>query len=254
MNDFATSASALGDGLSKSASSMKLAGASMNQTLAMLTGMAEITQNANESGNALKIFSMRIRGMKGELEELGEEVDPTVDSISKVQTQILNLTKGKVNIFNDAGEFRNYYDIMNDISKIYDKLNSKSQASLSEILFGKQRGNQGAALLQSFQSGQVEKAFETAENSAGSAAKEQERWLNSLEAKTAQFKAAWEELSTKVLDSDFLKGLIDSGTEFVSVLSKITGGLKPLPTLAAAVAAALSFKNIGKDKLFSFSL
>lgn len=62
MNDFATSASALGDGLSKSASSMKLAGASMNQTLAMLTGMAEITQNANESGNALKIFSMRIRG------------------------------------------------------------------------------------------------------------------------------------------------------------------------------------------------
>lgn len=45
--------------------------------------------------------------MKGELEALGEEVDDNIESISKVQTQILNLTKGKVNIFDDNGEFKN---------------------------------------------------------------------------------------------------------------------------------------------------
>lgn len=120
--------------------------------------------------------------MKGELEELGEEVDSSVDSISKVQTQILNLTSGKVNIFNDNGEFRDYYDILNDISKVYNDLSSTAQASLSEILFGKQRGNQGAALIQAFQSGQIEKAYKTAMNSAGSAMQEQERWMQSLEA------------------------------------------------------------------------
>lgn len=120
--------------------------------------------------------------MKGELEELGEEVDESVDSISKVQTQILNLTGGRVNIFDDTGEFRDYYDIMLDISKVVDDLTSTERSSLYEILFGKMRGNQGAALIEAFQSGQIGKAYETALNSAGSAAEENSRWLESLEA------------------------------------------------------------------------
>lgn len=161
---------------------MNLAGADLYQTLAMITGITEITQDASGAGNALKISSMRIRGMKGELEELGEEVDSNVDSISKVQTQILNLTGGKVNIFDAKGEFRDYYDIMEDIAEIYDDLSSTDQASLSELLFGKNRGNQGAALLQAFKSGQIQKAYETATGSDGSAYEEQARWMESLEA------------------------------------------------------------------------
>ena len=182
MNKFATDAASLGQGLSNSASALNLAGADLYESLAMITGITEITQDASGAGNALKISSMRLRGMKGQLEELDEEVDPTLDSISKVQTQILNLTDGKVNIFDNTGEFRNYFEIMRDIADVYGELSSTDQATLSEILFGKNRGNQGAALLQAFQSGQVQKAYETAINSAGSAAKEQEAWMQSLEA------------------------------------------------------------------------
>lgn len=167
---------------------MSAAGTDMYKTLAMITGGAEITQNAGEFGNFLKVASMRLRGMKGELEELGEEVDESVDSISKVQTQILNLTHGEVNIFDDAGEFRDYYDIMEDIAEVMDKLTSAEQSSLTEILFGKQRGNQGQALLQAFQSGQIQKAYDAALNSAGSAAEEQAQWMQSLEA--VQFASA----------------------------------------------------------------
>ena len=72
-------------------------------------------------GSALKVISMRIRGMKGELEDLGEEYD-NIESISKIQTQILNLTSGKVNIFDDNGNFRSTYDILKDISEIYEGL------------------------------------------------------------------------------------------------------------------------------------
>lgn len=61
-NEFATSSAALGDGLSRSASAMATSGTDINKTLAMLTGGSEITQNANEFGNFLKIGSMRIRG------------------------------------------------------------------------------------------------------------------------------------------------------------------------------------------------
>lgn len=253
-NSFAISSAKLGEGISNSASALALAGADIEQAGAMITGIAEITQNAPEAGNALKIFSMRIRGMKGELEALGEEVDDNIDSISKVQTQILNLTQGEVNIFDDSGEFRNYYEIMEDIAGIYDKLRTTDQASLSEILFGKQRGNAGAALIQAFQNGQIEKAYQSAIGSDGSAYAEQEKWLDSLEAKTQQFEAALQELSVTFMNSDFLKGLVDSGTTLLSVLSKIIDKFGTIPTLAVAVTAAMSFKNIGKDKMFSFNI
>lgn len=246
-NNFAISSAKLGEGLSKSASALALAGADIEQSSAMITGISEITQNAPEAGNALKIFSMRIRGMKGELEELGEEVDDNIESISKIQTQILNLTKGEVNIFDDSGEFRNYYEIMKDIANIYDDLTSTEQASLSEILFGKQRGNAGAALIQAFQSGQIEKAYESAVGSDGSAYAEHEKWLDSLEAKTQQFEAAWQELSITVMNSDFLdflKGLIDSGTTLLSFLTKIIDNIGLLNTALIGLAAYKGIKSI----------
>ncbi len=244
-NEYATSAADLGDGLSRSASAMATSGTDINKTLAMLTGGAEITQNASEFGNFLKIGSMRIRGMKGSLEELGEEVDETVDSISKVQTQILNRTGGKVNIFDDMGNFRDYYDIMEDISKVYNNLNDTDKADLTEILFGKQGGDQGAALIQAFQSGQIQKALESSLNAEGSAMEGQERWLESLEAKTQQFEAVFQSLSATVLDSDLLKWFVDLGTGVVSTLDSMIKKFKPLNTLFTTAGGILGAKNLG---------
>lgn len=185
------------------------------------------------------------RMMKGELQELNEEVDPTVDSISKVQTQILNLTKGKVNIFDKNGDFRDYYEIMKEIAGIWNDLASTDQASLSEILFGKQRGNQGAALIQSFQSGQIEKAFETANNSAGSAMAEQEKWLESLEAKTNQLKASIQDLSNTAMNSDLFKGIIDGARTLIDVLTKIIDKIGLLPIAAGGVGLSKLIKDFG---------
>ena len=74
--------------------------------------------------------------MKGELEELGEEVDENVDSISKIQTQILNLTHGKVNIFDDAGNFKDIYQTTKDIADVFYTLSDPERASLLEIIAG----------------------------------------------------------------------------------------------------------------------
>lgn len=169
--------------------------------------------------------------MKGSLEELGEEVDEDVESISKMQTHILNLTKGEVNIFDDNNNFKDYYDILEEISKVIDELSSTERADLLETLFGKNRANQGAAVLQAFQSGQVQKAYDATLNAEGSAQQEQDRWMQSLEAKTQQFEASFQSLSNTVINSDLVKGLIDFGTNVISVLDKIidkTGVLIPL--------------------------
>ena len=126
--------------------------------------------------------------MKGELEALGEEYE-NVESISKIQTQILNQTNGAVNIFDKNGNFKSTYEILKGISKVWSDISQVDQAALLETIAGKQRGNQISALIQAFQSGQIEKAYEASVNSAGSAMQEQERWMESLEAKTQQLES-----------------------------------------------------------------
>lgn len=61
-NNFATDAASLGDGLSRSASALNVAGNSLEESIAMLTGMSEITQNAAAAGDSLKVISLRLRG------------------------------------------------------------------------------------------------------------------------------------------------------------------------------------------------
>lgn len=256
-NEFATSSKDLGEGMSNAASMLALGGTDMNKALALLTGGAEITQSAGELGNALKIGQMRVQGMKGKLEELGETVDENVESISKMQTHILNLTSGEVNIFDENNNFKDYYDILEEVSEVYDKLSSTDRADLLETMFGKNRGNQGAAVIQAFQSGQVQKALEATMNAEGSAMQEQERWLGSLEAKTQQFEASFQSLSNTLIDSDILKFFVDLGTTGVNAINAIISAITPLGTLGViggGVGITKFIKNFGRTHCESLKI
>ncbi|HBA04141.1 MAG TPA: phage tail tape measure protein, partial [Clostridium sp.] len=236
-NEFATDAGSLGEGLKNAASALALGGMDINKSLALLTGGSEITQNAGELGNALKVGQMRVMGMKGALEQLGEESEG-LESISKIQTHILNITKGQVNIMNEAdpSKFKDYYDILESVSKVYFSLKQTDQADLLETLFGKQRGNQGAAILQ---------ALEASMNSTGSAYEEQSKWMESIDAKSQQYEASFQSLSQTVLNSNFLKFLIDSGTTFNNVLDKTINGFGILSTTLSGAGIAAFIKNYG---------
>ena len=263
-NEFSTDAKSLGEGLRNSASSMAVAGNDINQTLAILTGGGEITQNVSELSNGLRVISMRLRGMKGELQEIGEEYED-IESISKIQTQIYDLTKGSVNIFNDDGSFKSTYEQLKEISEIYFDLSDSDRADLTEILFGKNRANQGIAILQAFQSGQIQKAYEASVNSAGSAYEEQSRWLESLEAKTQQFEAAFQSLSNTVIDSNIVKEFVDLGTSGVSALDgivKVLGNINSLGgnissifgTIGAASGLLMNKNGIGERTMFQWRI
>ena len=128
-NKYSVTAGGLGEALQRSASAMQLAGNTFQETAAMTTGMTEVIQDPEKAGQALKILSLRLRGMKGELQEMGEEVDPTVENISKMQGQILNLTHGKVDIFDD-GEFKSTYEIMDGIHSAWEDMSDVEQAEV----------------------------------------------------------------------------------------------------------------------------
>lgn len=248
-NEYVASTAALGDGLSRSASAMAAGGSDINKTLAMLAGGSQITGNASSFGDFLAEASMRIRGMTDGLSSLGDEADGAAGSIGKVQAQLLRLTDRQVSILDHAGNARAFYDIMADISKIYDSLSDTNKADLSQILFGTQFESQGDALIQAFQSGQVQSALESSLNAGGAAMAEQERWMESLEAKTIQLDAAFQSFSNHVLDSGLLKWFIDFGTDCVQALDAVAGKLGSFGTLGLGAGIFAGIKNVGSPKM-----
>lgn len=241
-NEFAESAADVGDGLSKAASVLSQGGASIQEAAGMFTGINEVLQDSSTSGTALKILTLRIRGMKGELEDLGEDVDENVESISKMQTQILNLTHGKVNIFDDEGNFRNIYDIMKDISAIYDDLTDTERASLLETIAGKNRANAIQALISNWDN--VEKATEAAKNSAGTAAKENEIYMDSLQGKLDSLTAVWQAFSNDFMSSSFLKGCVSGLTIIVEALDKVQNSIGTIGMIGAGAGIIAIVKNL----------
>ena len=112
------------------------------------------------------------------------------------------------------------------------------------IIQKKTQGNALAAALENYEL--IKDAYETAEGSAGSARKEQEAWEKSLEASIQKFKASAETLAHTFLNSGVLDFFIDLGKIGVDALDAIVGKFGSLATIAGAVGAALSFKDIGK--------
>ena len=87
-------------------------------------------------------------------------------------------------------------------------------------------------------------ATETAMNSAGSAMKENDRYMESLSGKIGQFKAQFQELSNVAMDTDLLKGLVDGGTEALDIFTKLLNTLGVIPTALGIIGAVKIFRNL----------
>ena len=256
-NNYATTAADIGEAVKRSASALSIAGNSLEQTAGMVTGITEVTQDPEKAGNSLKVLSMRLRGMKGELQELGEETDSNVENLSQMQGKVLNLTQGKVNIFDDAGNFKSTYEIMQSITDVYDDLTDTDKADLLETIAGKNRANEVAALIQNWN--RVTQATKSAENSTGSAMEEQEKYADSLQGRLNSLSSSLQTISNNALDSGFLKGLVSGATGAVNAVNKIIETFDTIPTVVGAASIAMSafgkgvFKTVidetGKSKI-----
>ncbi len=242
-NELPVTAAQVGAGMNKWASVAQSAGATIEEAAAMTVGGGSVTQDFEQTGSALKIATLRIQGMKGELEALGEEVDDNVVSVSKMQTQILNLTHGKVNIFEDDGKsFRNIFEIFRDIANILPKLDDTDRSKLLETIAGKNRSNSILAMLQNWK--EVERALTAANDASGTAREENDIYMDSIQGKIDSLKASWQALSNTVVDSNILKSGLDLVNGIVDGLDAVVGKIGPIMTIIAGGTAIKSVKSI----------
>lgn len=182
-------------------------------------------------------MTLRLRGSKTELEEMGEDVSDMATTTSQLQAKLLALTGGQVDIMTDANTFKNSTQILREMAEAWEDMTDIQRASALELMGGKRQANVLSALIQNFDT--VENVIETSANSAGSALEENERYLDSIQGKIDQFNNAMQAMWSHTLDSDMVKGFVALGTEIIKIVDKI--GL--LNTALIALATYSMIKN-----------
>lgn len=246
-NNFAISSGGIGDALQRSSAAMHAAGNTLEETAALIAAGNTVLQNPDIMGTTLKTVSMFLRAAKTEAEDAGESTDGMANSVSELRQEILRLTGQRVDIQIDEDNFKNTYQILKELSQVWEDLTDVSKANILEMIAGKRNANAVSAILQNFEI--AEEALAVATNSTGSALKENEVFLDSIQGKINQFSSAWQALSNTMVDSGLVKRIIDFGTALLNAanwIGETLGGFGSLEVVILSLVAA--YQKFGKVK------
>lgn len=247
-NNYAISSEGVGEALLRSAAAMKAANNTLDETIALATAANTIVQDPEKVGTTLKTVSMFLRAAKTEAEDAGESTDGMASSVSELRDEILALTGNKVDIQIDDDTFKSTYQILKELSGVWNELTDISQANILEMVGGKRNSNVVAALLENFTV--AENALKTSADSAGSAMAENEKYLDSVQGKIDIMQASFQALSANFMSGDLLKFFIEAATLVLNLsngIAKIVenlGGLKTVLVAVTGILLTIKFKSI----------
>lgn len=253
LNNFSISTDGLASALQRSASALKTAGNDIDESIGLITAGNQVVQDPESVGAAMRVISLRLTGTsqaKQELSELNEDTDGVITTVSKLRETIMNATKVAsngykgVDLFDKNGNYRSTASVLQDIADIYSEIEETDKKTKSnninlllETISGKNRANTAASILQSPDI--LREAIESSKNAKGSADRENETYLSSLEAHITQLQTQLQELATVTINSDMFKGVIDTATAFLNIVTQI---LDKLPLLSTAIGGFAGFK------------
>jgi len=235
---FPVSAEELGTGFQNAGSALKAAGNDINQSIALLTAANARVQDISRASTGLRTIAARMTRSETELNELGESLD---DVISTPKLQAFMRTFG-IEILDAQGELRSTYDILLDLSKVWDDLSSTQRASIAEKLAGTRQQNIFFGLVESMQTEAVG-VMNAVSEAEGTLAKANETRLDSIQGRVDQLNASFQQLSNTILDSGLVETFFQLGNYLMQFLDGVAGFgdgiLVQLPVLTAGLAVIL---------------
>lgn len=246
-NNFPIDTAGIGEALQRSAASFYAANTDLSKSIALITGTNSVVQDPDSVGTMWKTVSMRLRGVTQELEAAGLETEGMVESTVQLRDLIQGLTGFDIMADEAGTQFKDIYDIVVGIGHEWKNLTDVEQAGLLEALAGKRQGNALSAALNNIS--MIEEAYKTAEDSAGSALKEQEVYEQGIEYSLKRLEAVFQTFANHILDSKVVKGIIDFGSSTIEVIDKVTSKLGLLGTIGLGVGLFTGVKNTGKCRI-----
>lgn len=233
-NNYAISSAELGEGMNNAASALAANGNTLTEAMGILTAAQVTLQNASKSSTAVRTIAARIAQSKVELEELGEDTEGVLATAALDE----KMRAFGVAVVDANGNLRSTYDILSDLSKGWDRLNNTERAAIANMLAGTRQQNAFYSIMQNWQD--AEEIVNNASDGYGALQTAQDTYLNTIQGRTEQLKAAWEDFSTTVLSSDFVSRIIEGLTSIASILTKIVDGVGATPIIVAGLSVAVA--------------
>ena len=233
-NRFATSVGEIAVAMQRSSNSARIAGVSLDLLASMITVVSSTTRQSAESiGESFKTIFARLQSIS-----IGKDIDEFGEDISNVETVLRN---HGIALRDTQHQFRDFGDIMDDIHAKWQDLGSVQQSEIAGAIAGVRQRERFLVLMNEWN--QVKEAELITTQSAGLAQERYGIYLESVEAKMNRFKATWEEMWIKTINSDSIKGVISLGTAILGLVNKM-GGLQKALGLVLGVITVIKKETI----------
>lgn len=169
---------------------------------------------------------------------MGEDTTGMVTSVSKIREEFKALSG--VDIMKDENTFKSTTQIVLELADAWEHMTDIQRASLGELAGGK-RGAQ--SLFAAVQNADIiRKTISDANGDAvGSVDRQMAVWESSIDASLQRFHVAFQELSTDVINSDFIKGAVDTGTTIIKIIDELVEHIGVLGTALTGLGIAKIF-------------
>lgn len=180
------------------ASGMATYGNSFEQVIGLVTSGTEIMQGrSSQVARGLSTIAARIVKNQDALAEYGITVE------------------------NVDGSLKSTFDVLSELKPKWDSMTDAQRTALGDTIAGQNQYKVLASVMQNF--GHAADATKTALESAGSAAQENSKYMESLEAKQQALKAEFEDFANRVLSKDLVGGFINAGTAMLNFANNDVG-------------------------------
>lgn len=166
-NNFAVSSGQLTTSLPLVASALAVGNNEFEEMIGLVTGAVEVTRNASKASRGLVSIQSRLNQVVDESSSTGQALSDWYQ-------------KHNIALYDQEGQLRSLYDVLEDVAKQWTNLTTNEKDYYLNQQAGANQTVQLSAILSNFD--HVIEATATAYNSAGSAARENARYMESLEA------------------------------------------------------------------------
>ena len=173
----------------------------------------------------------------------GKDTDDEGEALNDVE-KVLN--KLDIKLRDSVGEWRNFEDVLDEVADKWKNFAEVERSQIATAIAGTRQQETFRALMNNYD--EVIKLTDVAANSSGAAAKKMEIYLDSVEAKTNELKATWEEFVMSLNQSESYKDFLDLCIWLLNNLPTIIGLIS---SLIIVIKGATILKGV-KDLITSF--
>lgn len=238
----ATDVGGLSQAFNEVAANAKNAGVEAEKLLSYAAVIGETSQEGMASvGTSLNAIFSRMGNIK--LSRLKDY--ETGEDLSNVETVLRGVG---IQLRDSQDQFREFDDVLDDTASKWSSFSSVQQRAIASAFAGTHHMNSFLILMQNWN--KVQEYTKTANEASGQSMEKFAAYQESATGKIEGFKNAFQSLSTTTINSNVFKGLIDSGTTLLNILTQLIDVGGGIPLIFGGTTIVKAIKNFDRSNDF----